>query len=611
MQKLLNEAREQLHLATQNRHRLLITLAGEQAWAEALAEKLLSHLELETLWVSNSPVHRQDCVNQNTSRRWLGREVDSLVFDAHSGFDPNVFSLLCGAVRAGGALILMAPTLNNWKHHPDPVNKRCSVWGADVESSRYLHRLASLTPASSQLLLQQSEDLACNPLKLKTPLALASNEQAGIVENIADKLTTTSSPALDIISGDRGRGKSAALGRLAAELVRRGIRNIVITAPRKAAVDVLMQHAEQHWPTDAPAIDQCVSFAPPDLLALEPQPCDVLFVDEMGAIHLGLLQRLFATYPRIVMAGTVHGYEGAGRGFHTRLRRHIGLCFPHNAWHQLNQPMRWAADDPLESACNTLMLLDAEPDPAPEGDPAFRFLDRDQLAADESLLRQVHGLLASAHYRTRPLDLRQMLDGPNIRIAVAQVGDTIVAACLIAVEGPMTDNDLNKNIVDGKRRPAGHLLPQLLMQRLHLLAAASLHYWRIVRIAVHPARQHQGIGSEFISTLEQQARAEGVDCLGSLFAVDLAVLKFWQRADFQAVALGDNCEATSGSYALTMLKPLNERAAALAVDAAKTWNSQCNGKLAESHPALAVDLREALSAALPPEKETNSGNMIG
>lgn len=611
MQKLLNEAREQLHLATQNRHRLLITLAGEQAWAEALAEKLLSHLELETLWVSDCPVHREDCVNQNASRRWLGREVDSLVFDAHSGFDPNVFSLLCGTVRAGGALILIAPALDTWEHHPDPVNKRCSVWGAEVEYSRYLRRLTALIPASSQLLLQQMEDLVCNPIMLSTPLALASGEQAEIIGNVADKLASHSSPVLDIISGDRGRGKSAALGRLAAELVHRGIRNIVITAPRKAAVDVLMQHAEQHWPTDAPAFDHCVSFAPPDLLALETQTCDVLLVDEMGGIHLGLLQRLLATYPRIVMAGTVHGYEGAGRGFHTRLRRHIGLCFPHCAWHQLSQPMRWAADDPLESACNRLMLLDAEPDPAPEGDPEFLFFDRDQLVADECLLRQVHGLLASAHYRTRPLDLRQMLDGPNIRIAVAQVGDTIVAACLIAVEGPMTDSDLNKNIVEGKRRPAGHLLPQLLMQRLHLLAAAPLRYWRIVRIAVHPARQYKGIGSEFISTLEQQARAAGVDCLGSLFAVDLAVLKFWKKADFQAVALGDNCEATSGSYALTMLKPLNQCALALTNDAVKTWNSNHRGKLAESHPALPADLREALSAARPPEKEPNNGSMSG
>lgn len=611
MQKLLNEAQEQLHLATQNRHRLLITLAGEQAWAEALADELLNHLELETLWVSDSPVHRDDCVNQNTSRRWLGREVDSLVFDAHSGFDPNAFSLLCGTVRAGGVLILMTPTLDTWEHHSDPVNKRCSVWGAEVRYSRYLHRLASLIPASSQLLLQQSADLVCNPIELKSSLTLASDDQAQIVENVADKLTASSSPGLDIISGDRGRGKSATLGRLAAELARRGIRNIVITAPRKAAVDVLMQHAEQHWPNDAPAFDQCVSFAPPDLLALETQACDALLVDEMGGIHLGLLQRLLATYPRIVMAGTVHGYEGAGRGFHTRLRRHIGLCFPHCQWHQLNHPMRWAADDPLESACNSLMLLDAEPDPAPEGEPEFHFLNRDQLAANESLLRQVHGLLASAHYRTRPLDLRQMLDGPNIRIAVAQVGNTIVAACLIALEGPMTDSDLNKSIVEGKRRPAGHLLPQLLMQRLYLLAAAPLRYWRIVRIAVHPTRQHLGIGSEFISTLEHQARAEGVDCLGSLFAVDSAVLKFWQRADFQAVALGDNCEATSGSYALTMLKPLNEHAAALTHDATKTWGSQRNGKLAESHPALAADLREALSAALPPEEEPNNGSMSG
>ena len=611
MQKLLNEAREQLSLATQNRHRLLITLAGEQVWAETLAGELLSHLALETLWVSDNPVNREASVNQSASRRWLGREVDSLVFDAHCGFDPNVFSLLCGTVRAGGALILMTPSLDTWKNHPDPVNKRCSVWGMEVEHSRYLDRLATLIPASSQLLIQQSKGLVCNPITLTLPSILAGEEQSKIVEDVAYRLSNQATPVLDIISGDRGRGKSAALGRLAAELARQGKKNILVTAPRKAAIEVLMQHAEQHWPSDTHALDQCVSFAPPDLLALETHTCDVLLVDEMGGIHLGLLQRLLAQYPRIVLAGTVQGYEGAGRGFHTRLRRHIGLRFPHCQWHRLNQPMRWSANDPLESACNALMLLDAEPDPVPTGNPIFRFLDRDFLASDESLLRQVHGLLVSAHYRTRPLDLRQMLDGPNIRIAVGQIGNTVVAACLIALEGPMTDSDLNENIVAGKRRPAGHLLPQLLMQRLHLLTAAPLRYWRIVRIAVHPTRQHQNIGSSFVTYLEQQARTEAIDCLGSLFAVDLAVLKFWQKAGFQPVALGDNCEATSGSYALTILKPLNEPAAVLTHDAARICATQRDGTLAKSHPALAEDLREALSAALPTGRESNNGSMSG
>jgi len=260
--------------------------------------------------------------------------------------------------------------------------------------------------------------------------------------------------------------------------------------------------------------------------------------------------------------------------------------------------------DALEASYNALLMLDAEPEQAIDAkNQEFSWLDRDKLADDEGLLRQVYGLLANAHYRTRPLDLRQLLDGPNIRIATVRAGQAVLAACLIADEGPLTDSALNAEIIAGRRRPSGHLLPQILMQRLHLSDAATQRYWRIIRIAVQPELQQQTIGSELLRSIEDSARAEGVDSIGSTFAVDLPVLQFWQRAGYRAVLLGDNCEATSGSYALTILRPLTDRSVMLLQQAKTVWETVGSADLSNSHPALSDKLREQVELALQQDVE--------
>lgn len=597
MTRFVTATAQLLSTASLHRHRALITLAGEQSWAEQCATELLEQLGITPLWVSDHPLHRSDCVNLNHSRQWLGRENSALVFDAHAGFDPNIFALLSGTVCAGGPLLLLAPALATWSQHPDPVNSRCSVWGAPVQHSRYLARLARLTPAHSQLLLEQPDRLSKASVTPCKPAITSYKEQEQLLASVAAQFQLAG-PQLTVICGDRGRGKSAAIGRIAAELARAGAERLIVSAPRKAAVEVLMAHAHENWPTEAPPIETVLQFRAPDRLCLQPESCDALLLDEMGGIHLGLLQRLLTHYPRLLMAGTVHGYEGAGRGFHTRLRRHIQQEHPHCQWRQLKQPIRWAADDPLEQSTNALLMLDAEYTTVTAGALSFAWLERDQLALDDPLLTQVYGLLAAAHYRTRPLDLRQILDGPNMRIAVLRTRGVIVAACLVAAEGPMNDPELNQHILEGKRRPAGHLLPQLLLQRLQLAAAAKLRYWRIVRIAVQPERQNQGIGSEFISTIEQEARAVHIDCLGSIFAVDTPIFRFWTSAGYQPTLLGDNCEATSGSYALSVFKPLSEPAKTLLISAKAAWLKQRNNDLKKSHPALSSELCSLLDDSL-------------
>jgi hypothetical protein len=121
-----------------------------------------------------------------------------------------------------------------------------------------------------------------------------------------------------------------------------------------------------------------------------------------------VLQGLLEHYRRVVFATTIHGYEGTGRGFALRFRDVLDRRTP--GWRELRleTPIRWAPNDPLERFVFRALLLDAEPshparragDRAPS--PRIELLHRDRLAADEATLSELFGLLAIAHYQSRP-----------------------------------------------------------------------------------------------------------------------------------------------------------------------------------------------------------------
>src|SRR5690606_2622683 len=119
------------------------------------------------------------------------------------------------------------------------------------------------------------------------------------------------------------------------------------------------------------------------------------------------------------------GYEGTGRGFVLRFLAWQKSEPRPSAIHTLSAPVRFDAGDPLERLVFDALALDAEPASLAGVDlDAARpeALDRDALASDEALLREVFGLLVHAHYRTTPSDLERMLDAPNLRVHVMRAG---------------------------------------------------------------------------------------------------------------------------------------------------------------------------------------------
>jgi tRNA(Met) cytidine acetyltransferase len=467
----------------------------------------------------------------------LGQDTDIIVFDAHSGFDVNAFAAVSGTLRGGGTLYLLTPPLDEWADFPDPDYQRFIPYPYQPHEVRgqFLGRFLGMLKAG------------CHCRSFSPIVGLTSDLQVVAVETILQADVPV------VLTADRGRGKSAALGMAASQLQVAGKR-VLLTAPSRATVESVFKHAEL-----PPSF-----FAPDDLLQTLPEG-DVLLVDEAAAIPVPLLLKMLQQYPRCVFSTTLHGYEGSGRGFALRFQKALDTLAPGWLAMRLQQPMRWAENDPLECFINQALLLDAD-----VGDgvcntplrPLYRQLNRDELAQNEPLLRQLFGLLITAHYQTRPSDLRQLLDAPDISIHVLEQQGTLVAVALLSREGGL-DAQLTATIHAGARRPHGHPVPQTLTFHAQLAGAAELVCERVMRIAVHPLLQNQGLGAHLLEHLLGFAAQQGADYLGVSYAMTPELLRFWERAGFVVARIGFRQDAASGSRSVVQVKALSVRAVGL------------------------------------------------
>ena len=523
----------------------------------------------------------------------LGQETDALVFDALEGFDPDAFAMAVGLVRGGGRFLLLTPPLEAWPGSPDREMERLAVaeWPSESHSP-FLQRLASLVGQASW------KEQAPEPLEPDESGMLTPDQQAAM--ELLWQVATGHPRRPLVITADRGRGKSTLLGMGAARLLEQRGGRILVTAPRRAAVEILFQQAEaaasqaRKLSRGLAIGDGILEFMAPDALLAERPRADLLLVDEAAGIPLPLLEQLVKNHSRIALASTVHGYEGSGRGFELRFGRRLDELRPQWKKIRLEQPVRWAAGDPLEKLAFRALLLDAEPagfegNPPPVDACEVRAVTRLELLRDEPLLRQLFGLLTSAHYRTTPRDLRYLMDAPNLRLEGLFHEDRLLGAALIAREGCLSPA-LQAEILSGPRRPRGHLLPQLLATRCNLPEALGMRCERVVRIAIHPGLQGRGLGSRLLSGVIASARKLQVDLIGTSFGATPALVRFWRKAGLQPLRLGQRREASSGAHALVMALGLREASSKAVHRAAADFHSRFPCQLAEPFREIEAEL---------------------
>ncbi|MBX2884734.1 MAG: GNAT family N-acetyltransferase [Granulosicoccus sp.] len=532
-------------------------------------------------WVQITGLDQTRQVTHRTALTTLGSEVDIAIVNTFDGLDGDALAAITGSIRGTGTLILLTPPLGDWQN----ISTDNMSTTRAVSHSRFMRRFARhLVTATRERALTDGGEVRLRQLNADVEPATADRyaEQGSLINRLLRWATATPSsnpaPAI-LLSADRGRGKSAALGKLLA----RYTGSALVCAPRKKAVEILYQHflADNTKNRSAP------EFCPPDKLS-SIAPVDLLVIDEAAGIPLPILRAAAGRFTKIIFSSTVQGYEGAGRGFALRFGQLLKRDSIEHEKETLAMPIRWHPDDPLEQFTNIALLLDA---PLPviserttrifqfpktlEPESRLRHCeltlttpDLEQLADDEDLLRSVYGLLVQAHYRTTPSDLISMLDGHNLETHVLHYRGDLIAAVLIAHEGPITDLPLRQAILAKQRRPQGHLLPQLLAQYTMRADALDRRFARIVRIAVLPQLQECGIGSAFLQMLEQvystrSTDAGSFDLMGAMFGAVPETRNFWLKNGYQASHLGYRKQTSSGYASVTVLKSLDQRADSL------------------------------------------------
>ena len=598
-------------------HRYALVLSGSADWCMQSIRAVLPESGFEqVLWISSRAPDDAWSMSGRRARLVLGREADALVFDAWSGFDADAFGASCGTVRGGGLLFLLMPPLESLSGFIDPENSRITVapYRPAELGNRFLTRLMRVVCADDDVtIFRQGVGPPAVPscsihrmtARFQDPACRTPDQRQAVDTIIKISAGHAHRRRPVVLTSDRGRGKSAALGIAAAHLLSKGLERLIVTGPGLDAVEPVFGHARRLLPEadSSRAVIHSGSghmvFVPPDELIQTPQRADLVLVDEAAAIPAPLLEQLLQYYPRIVFATTIHGYEGTGRGF--ALRFHKVLDERTRGWRalRLHTPIRWTSGDPLERLVFRALLLNASPasDDAvtaasPDACIAER-LDREALVDDEAMLAELFGLLVSAHYRTRPCDLRHLLDGPNLDVQVLRHAGHVVATALIATEGGF-DEATSRLIREGRTRPHGHLIPESLASHVGLEEAPLLKCARIMRIAVHPAVQGRGFGTRLLSSVFERAGSDGMDYVGSSFGASVELLRFWERSGFYPVRVSVKRGASSGAHSVMVLRPLSSRGTTLFDTARERYRRlyphQLTDPLRSLDPALAACL---------------------
>ncbi|MDM7274704.1 MAG: DUF1726 domain-containing protein, partial [Thermoprotei archaeon] len=291
------------------------------------------------------------------SEKFLGTTFQALVLDLVNDLKPNDVGRLTGVVEGGGIIIVEAPPWSSWDQAMTIFKKNLLVPGFEEprhifitwfkskllehNGNIYVYDVDSAKPLSgTQYTIEASprSEVTIPPSRIfpKEVYELALTRDQVNVINLMEWLyerPPRGRKKVIVVTADRGRGKSCAVGigliglvKLLGEVKHRV--RVLVTAPEPSNVQSLME----------------LALKAAEASGLEPRPVkrggyiieiqgrkfsleywepyvipklegDIVAVDEASGIHVPLLHKIWREHERLVFAATIHGYEGAGRGF--------------------------------------------------------------------------------------------------------------------------------------------------------------------------------------------------------------------------------------------------------------------------------------------------------
>ncbi len=548
-------------------------------------------------------------IRYEESARYLGTTFDVLVMDLVNDLKPNDVGRLVGIVRGGGLIIFMAPPWKEWDtkltlfkknltvpQHPEPrhvfvrwfkqkLMKHKGVFIYDADNRSTLKATDAPSPKAEERKIEIPEDHVFPEKLYKLALTQDQVNAIKLMELLVEKPPKGKRRAI-VLTADRGRGKSCAVGIALAGIIYELRRvkprvRVLVTAQEPTCVQSLMELARRALEAlglKAKPIERggsiielqgerfSIEFWEP--LHIVKMKADVVAVDEAAGLPVPMLHAIWKAHRRLIFASTIHGYEGAGRGFSVRFLKALEED-PKTELHvyEMEEPIRYAKNDPIEEWQFKTLLLDAEPAKLDEEDlEAIERLDLKYLRLDpewlfseegEETLRQLFGIYVLAHYRNEPDDLGMLADAPHHSVrALATPKGKVVCAVQLAEEGPIEEDHID-DLLRGGKIP-GNIIPDRFLKHARIRDFGRTVGWRIVRIATHPQVQGRGIGSKMLEEIEAEARERGYDWVGSGFGVNERLLRFWLKNGFVPIHMSPDRNPVSGEYTVLVLKPLKK-----------------------------------------------------
>jgi tRNA(Met) cytidine acetyltransferase len=628
--------------ATGERRMLVLTGSRDACLGAAGTALEAAGIDREgALLIGDADLSGMETVPHSEAGSLLGATYRAVVFDAHDRLEPDALGRTVGTVDGGGLFVLLAPPLSAWPEQRDGFAETLAVPPAGIADVTGMFRARlvetlrahpgiAIVDADAEEILRDgltdpaprlnAEDGVDPPADAEFPaaayeacLTADQAEAVAALEGLREPGTAL------VIEADRGRGKSSAAGVAAAALAREGA-DVLVTAPAYRSASEVFARAAELLETlealegrdDAAAprrIDAAgggrVRFRfPRDAIESDAvTDTDVVVVDEAAALPVPVLSS-FLDANGIAFATTVHGYEGAGRGFSVRFRDRLEASGLSLRDVSMADPVRYAAGDPVETWSFRALCLDASPVPdgiatgARPETVSYRGLDPAELCENEALLREAFGLLVLAHYRTEPNDLARLLDAPNISVRALLADGHVVAVALLAREGGLPKT-MRADMYEGGRI-RGNMLPDVLTSQLGNEAAAAPVGRRVMRIATHAAVRSRGLGSYLLDLIEREARG-AVDWLGVGYGATPDLISFWADNGFSTVHLSTTRNDTSGEHSALMLKATSERGRNLQNRHALAFARRIGGVLGDALSRLDPDVvRGTLRATATP-----------
>ena len=620
--------------------RRMVVLSGSEQWCFSTMESLARRISLTSgLFVSDqAPITGMAACPAIKLKHHLGQEYEHLVWDGFSSLNPDALGIASGLLKGGGFFFLLLPDFKELTKKGDPDYRRMCSDDTVFEQCHtfFLQRLITHLKTVPSVLIFDEQSLtrsgndqfdAPNTTQPNLPTADQLQAMAAI-----RKVATGHRYRPLVLQADRGRGKSSVLGIAAAQLYIEQHHSIAITAPSKQTCEPAFRHYQQaieaHFscPEAKAAALSAFQFIPIDQLVEQSNFFHLLMIDEAAAISNHFLQTLLGQHPRIVFATTLHGYEGHGQGFAIRFKQILDTQAPQWKSVSLRTPIRWLEHDPLEAWFFRFLLLDTEPaksqaislpeiGPPAESKPEDKFqifwLNQRTLAEQEPLFEAVFTLLVSAHYQTKPSDIRFILDHPHIHIAIATsesrssvpAHSSLLGVLLILEEGGLPA-DLADAIIAGQRRPRGHLFPQALCVSTGDPAFLVQRSYRITRIAVHVDARQQGVGSALLEAAHKQAANNRIDSLSTSFGLQPELLAFWRRNQFAVVKLGLHADGASASQSIMLMRAISDSAHTLQARTRRSFSEHFLFNLNRLYQPLPATECLAILEAIAPMVDT-------